>query len=191
MLGRMAILELPPEHAAARAALEAGRIDEAGRAVDALLRHDPNDGAAWLLRGVVALEQRDPQTARTAFEMAATCGADARRARLGRGMAALGLGQTEQAWELFDAVATEHADDPEALHWLLRAGTALERWDVLAERLAGFVDRQPAQHAVRFALGAVYLRLGRADAARREYDVLCVAAPQFDGLDDLGRALGA
>src|SRR6185369_11408913 len=99
-----------------------------------------------LLRGVVALQQRDPQTARAAFETASTCGADARRARLGSGMAALGLGEPERAWELFEAVASEHADDAEALHWLLRAGSALERWDVLADRLAGFVDRQPAQH---------------------------------------------
>ncbi len=187
----MQTLDLPPEHAAARAALEAGRVDDAGRAVEVLLARDPGDGAAWLLRGVVALQQRDPQTARAAFETAATCGADTRRARLGSGMAALGLGEAERAWDLFDAVAREHVDDAEALHWLLRAGSALERWDALAERLAGFVGRQPAQHAVRFALGAVYLRLGQAEAARREYDVLCAEAPAFDGLDDLGRALGA
>ncbi len=187
----MTPLELSPAHAAARAALEAGRIDDATSAVEALLARSPDDGAAWLLRGVLALQQADPKTARNAFDAAARYGADTRRTRLGSGMAALGLGETEQAWELFDAVVTEHADDAEAMHWLLRAGSALERWDALATRLAGFVDRQPEQHAVRFALGAVYLRLGQADAARREYETLRAAAPAFDGLDDLGRALEA
>jgi hypothetical protein len=44
---------------------------------------------------------------------------------------------------------------------------------------------------VRFALAGVELRRGRHAAARAHYDRLRDAAPDFDGLDDLRRALAA
>lgn len=49
-------------------------------------------------------------------------GGDARRAHMGLGMAAMGEGQAEVAWERFAAVLAEEPDDAEAIHWLLRAG---------------------------------------------------------------------
>lgn len=175
----------------ARRALEAGRLEEAADVIAVLTRERPDLAESWMLRGVLALQQGAPADAAAAFEQASRCGGDARKVCLGAGMAALGLGQNEQAWSLFDGVAREHADDPEAMHWLLCAGTALGRWDALAERLDAFVTRNPAQHAVRFALGAVCLRLGERDRARTHCETLEREAPELVGLDDLRAALAA
>ena len=173
----------------ARHALEEGRLSDAGAAIDAMLHRDAGDATAWLFRGVLELQRSDPASAAAAFERAERLGADRRRSRLGAGMAALELGEAERAWTIFDAVAREHGDDAETMHWLLCAGTALGRWAELAERLEGFVTRHPDAHAIRFALGAVCLRLGDADRARRHHEVLRERCPGFDGLEDLGRAL--
>jgi tetratricopeptide (TPR) repeat protein len=179
----------PDLAALARRALEAGRLDEAAAAIDVLVRERPELAESWMLRGVLALQHGAAADAAAAFEQASRCGGDARKVCLGAGMAALGLGENERAWSLFDGVAREHQDDPEAMHWLLCAGTALGRWDVLAQRLDAFVARNPEQHAVRFALGAVCLRLGDRAGARAHCETLERAVPDFVGLDDLRAAL--
>jgi predicted Zn-dependent protease len=173
----------------ARTALEHGRLDDAAAAVDVLLATRPDDPDAWMLRGVLDLQRGAAAAAAESFAHAERHGADRRKVRLGAGMAALGLGDGERAWALFTDVAGDDEDDPEAMHWLLCAGTALERWDALAERLDRFVSRNPTQHAVRFALGAVCLRLGARDRAREHYEALRLAAPGLEGLDDLRSAL--
>jgi len=175
----------------AREALESGRLDDAAAAIDVVLADAPEHADAWMMRGVLDLQQARHDAAAEAFARAERLGADRRKARLGAGMAALGLGERERAWSIFDGVATEHADDPEAMHWLLCAGTALERWDALAARLDDFVARNPAQHAVRFALAAVCIRLGARRRAHAHYDALAAEVPGFEGLDDLGSALAA
>lgn len=108
---------------------------------------------------------------------------------MGLGMAALGAGQIERSWDAFLAVLKQEPDDAEAVHWLLRAGAALGRWKALAEVLARFVDRNPGDLTTRFALASVLLRDGRVAEARREEQVLQLLDPQYEGLDELTRAL--
>lgn len=177
--------------ARARDALERGRLDEAGEALERLLAATPDDAPAWIMRGVLDLQRGAPAAAEAAFVRARQLGADDRKARLGAGMAALELGEAERAWQLFDAVARDHGDDAETMHWLLCAGAALGRWPALAERLETFVARHPDQHAVRFALGAVCVRLGERERARHHCEALRRHQPQFDGIEDLERALAA
>ena len=177
--------------ALARRALEQGRLAEAADAVETLLARQPEDGTAWIIRGVLDLQRGTPAAASEAFARAERLGADRRRARLGAGMAALELGESERAWATFETVAREHGDDAETMHWLLCAGTALGRWSALAERLEAFVARNPDEHAVRFALGAVCLRLGARERAREHCQTLRRLHPDFDGIDDLERALAA
>ena len=82
-------------------------------------------------------------------------------------------------------------DDAEAIHWLLRAGTAHHRWGDLSAPLRKYVLRNPGDLSTRFALAGVLLRAEQVDEARREYDVLCTLAPAFDGLAELGQAIAA
>ena len=80
-------------------------------------------------------------------------------------------------------------DDEECMHWFLRCGTALERWDAVGSRLTTFLLRNPGNMALRFALAGVLLRSGRRTDAQRECDMLRALDPAFDGLEELTRRL--
>lgn len=173
----------------AKAALEVGQLDEAERRLAELHSFSPKHGGGWLLSGIVSMQRHRFAEAKPAFERAATYGADRRKAKLGIGMAAMGLAESADAWELFLDVATEHPDDAETLHWLLRAGTALQRWEPLEPVLSQYVSRNPGDLSLRFALAGVFLRLNRCTAARHEYDSIRLLDPVFDGLSELASAI--
>jgi glycosyltransferase involved in cell wall biosynthesis/tetratricopeptide (TPR) repeat protein len=172
-----------------RAALGRGDLAGARAIVDRLLARAPEDGQAWLMRGVVEIQTGDYDAARRAFERAHRNGAETRRALKGIGMATLGLGHAEEAWHVFADLLEEESDDAEAIHWLLRAGTSLQRWRALAPLLVRYLGRKPDDASVRFALAGVRLREGRLDLARVEHDRLRREAPDLAGLDELAEAL--
>ena len=108
---------------------------------------------------------------------------------MGMGMAAMGRAYTQGAWERFLEVLVEYPDDAEAIHWLLRAGTAQNRWQELGEHLQRYTAGNPEDLAARFAFTSVLLRGEQIEAARREYDALCKVDPHYDGLGQLGQAI--
>lgn len=91
--------------------------------------------------------------------------------------------------EQFAAVLAEEPDDAEAIHWLLCAGTALERWEALADHLLAYLRLTPGDLAVRFALIGLYVRLADWEAARQEYETLRLLQPTFEGLEELALAI--
>jgi tetratricopeptide (TPR) repeat protein len=175
--------------ALARLALQRGKLQEADDHVTALLAQSPMHGEGWLLRGVLAMQRQAYSSALSAFEAALAHGGDAKKARMGCGMAEMGQGHADQAWNHFSEVLVADPDHADAIHWLLRAGTALERWDGLFNHLSRFTLRNPADLAARFALAGVAIRLGRRDVAGREYDAVRLLNPAYDGLDALATAL--
>ena len=175
--------------ALARSALDQGLVEEADSHVNILLSSDAQQGEGWLLRGIIAMQRHAFDAASLAFQKALDCGGDYRKAWMGQGMAAAGLGQPEGAWTAFSAVLDRHPDDADAIHWLLRAGTALERWETLAGHLKRFVSRNPGDLSLRFALAGVFLRLNRRTDARREHDSIRLLDPVFDGLSELASAI--
>ena len=187
------VLAMEPDedgyHALAKNALEEGRLDEAEHCLNELRSCSPKHGDGWLLSGILAMQRNRLAEAKTAFEHAGAYGADRRKAQLGLGMAAMGLTESADAWELFLAVATDHPDDAETLHWLLRAGTVLQRWEHLEPVLSRYVSRNPGDLSLRFALAGVFLRLTRWADARREHDSIRMLDPAFDGLSELASAI--
>jgi O-antigen biosynthesis protein len=187
------VLAIEPDvdgyHALAKNALEEGKLEEAERRLAELRSHSPKHGDGWLLSGILAMQRQRFAEAKTAFERAAVYGADRRKAKLGLGMAAMGLAESAGAWDLFLDAATEHPDDAETLHWLLRAGTALQRWEQLEPVLSRFVSRNPGDLSLRFALAGVFLRLNRRTDARHEHDSIRLLDPVFDGLSQLASAI--
>jgi len=187
------VLAIEPDedgyHALAKDALERGKFEAAERCLTKLRNHNPKHGEGWQLSGILAMQGDRFAEAKTAFELAATYGADPRKAKLGLGMAAMGLTDSAGAWELFLAVATEHPDDAETLHWLLRAGTALQRWEQLEPVLSQYVSRNPGDLSLRFALAGVFLRLNRWTDAKREHDSIRLLDQAFDGLSELATAI--
>jgi Flp pilus assembly protein TadD len=173
----------------ARALLTQKNLTEAERHLRALLAGSPTDAEGLLLRGVLCMQREQYREAEASFLLAMQHGADRKKCLMGMGMASLGRAYAQGAWEQFLLVLAEHPDDAEAVHWLLRAGTAQNRWAELSGHLRQYVSRNPGDLAVRFALAGVLVRAEWIDEARREHDALQAIAPEFDGLADLGRVI--
>lgn len=174
---------------AAKRCVEERRFQDAEREIKALLLAEPNHREGWLIGGVLAMQRNDFREADSAFASAMVAGADRGKCLKGRGMARFGLKDAGEAWEQFAAALRHNADDAEAVHWLLRAGTALARWNELSAALSGFVAKHPEMLDLRFALAGVLVRADRLDEARREYETVRAQHPAFDGLQELERAI--
>jgi GT2 family glycosyltransferase/radical SAM superfamily enzyme YgiQ (UPF0313 family)/Flp pilus assembly protein TadD len=175
----------------AKAALEDGAVGMAEEHVVALLRLKPDHGEGWLMQAVLSMQRQEFEEAEKQFERAFRLGADAKRSQLGMGMTVVGQNQPEKAWHIYRHLSAEYPDDQEVLHWLLRVGTQLERWEPLSDDLERYIVRNPGDLSARFAYAGTLLRLGRAEAARKEYDTICVLNPGFEGLEDLAKSLSA
>ena len=101
----------------------------------------------------------------------------------------MGGHRPERAWDVLLPLCAHEPDDEECMHWLLRCGTALERWAEISERLTAFLVRNPGNMTLRFALTGVLLRLGHRAEAQREYDLLRILDPAMEGLEELAREL--
>jgi GT2 family glycosyltransferase/SAM-dependent methyltransferase/tetratricopeptide (TPR) repeat protein len=172
-----------------RDALREGDLKKAENGLTTVLVRHPHMAEAWLLQGLLHMQRNNYREAGAAFQTALRDGAESRKCRLGLGMSLMGENKQDQAWEEFVRVLDDYPDDADAVHWLLRAGTASQRWKELAERLSRFVDRNPADLSVRFALAGVLVRAEQVEAARKEYDTLRALAPDYDGLTELGQAI--
>ncbi|WP_447977038.1 glycosyltransferase [Candidatus Nitrospira bockiana] len=175
--------------ALAKTALEGGRLEEAREQLERALATGPDHGDAWLLRGVLLMQEQAYAGAEAAFSQAIASGADRGKARKGLGMAAIGQGHDEAAWDHFVRALGENPDDAEALHWLLRVGSATARWHDLFEAVRRFTVRNPGDLSARYALAGVALRLGRKDDARKEWAAIRLLDPHFDGIEALTAAL--
>ena len=175
--------------ALAKQSLEAGRLSEADLHLTKLFIKEPEHGEGFLLRGILAMQRNAYVEAGRAFEQALAHHGDARKARLGVAMSAMGTNQPGRAWEALTQLLTDDPDDSEAMHWLIRAGTLLTKWQDLAERLVSYVVRNPADLHARFALCGVWVRLERMDLARQECDRLRALAPNYDGLSALEKRI--
>jgi Flp pilus assembly protein TadD len=170
--------------------LEQHNLSGAEEHLTSLLRVSPDHGEALLLKGILCMQREQYEQAEAAFGSALHAGADRRKCLMGMGMAAMGRAYPQGAWERFLEALAEHPDDAEAMHWLLRAGTAQNRWQELGEHLHLYTTRNPVDLAARFAFTSVLLRGEQIEAARREYDALCKVDPSYDGLAQLGQAIG-
>ena len=188
---RVLLLKNDPQArlALAKHALETGAIKEADSHLTSLLQAEPAHGEGWLLRGILAMQLNAYRDAEQAFEQAKQAGANSRKAMLGLVMAAMGDNRAEAAWSHVTSLCAEHPDDEECIHWMLKCGTTLQRWDALASRLSSFVVRNPGNIAMRFALAGVLLRAGRRADAQREYEWLRAMVPTFEGMDELAKQL--
>jgi Flp pilus assembly protein TadD len=173
----------------ARALLTQKNLAAAEQHLNALLSASPGDAEGQLLRGVLCMQREQYDEAESAFSFAMQRGADRKKCLMGMGMASLGRAYAQGAWERFLQVLLENPDDAEAIHWLLRAGTAQNRWEDLSDHLRTYVSRNPGDLAVRLALAGVLVRADRIDAARKEHDALRALDPAYDGLAELEQAI--
>lgn len=184
------LVEAPAERLALiRTLLEQKNVPGAEEQLRILLASSPSHAEGQLLNGVLCMQREQYEAAETAFDSALRGGANRKKCLMGMGMASLGRAYTQGAWERFLQVLEEYPDDAEAVHWLLRAGTAQNRWDEVSRYLRKYLLRNPADLAVRFALAGVLVRGEEIEAAQKEYDTLRALAPTYDGLSELGQAI--
>ncbi|MDO9117773.1 MAG: glycosyltransferase [Nitrospira sp.] len=176
---------------AIRAALTAGQLSMASSRVDALLKQYPTHAEALLLRAILHMQREQYREAEIAFTTALNQGANRKKCLMGIGMASMGRAYPQGAWQTFLRVLAENPDDADVIHWLLRAGTAQNRWRELSVQLHNFLARNPSDLSVRFAYAGVLLRDDQVDAARQEYNQLRALAPTYEGLVELGQAIAA
>lgn len=172
-----------------RTALSSGQLSQASSRVDALLKQFPAHAEALLLRAILHMQREQYREAEIAFTTALNHGADRRKCLMGIGMASMGRAYPQGAWQTFLRVLAENPDDPEVVHWLLRAGTAQNRWRELSVQLRNYLARNPSDLSVRFAYAGVLLRADHVETARHEYDQLRALAPTYEGLAELGQAI--
>ncbi|MCA1957965.1 MAG: hypothetical protein LDL14_05495, partial [Nitrospira sp.] len=173
----------------ARLLLEQGDVVGAEQQLGAALRLQADHAEGLLLQGVLCMQREQYGEAESLFARALKASADRRKCLMGMGMAAMGRSYPQGAWEKFCEVLVDQPDDAEAIHWLLRAGTAQNRWEELSRYLESYVRRNPGDLAVRFALAGVWLRADRVEESRRELETIRALNPQFDGLAELEQAI--
>lgn len=100
-------------------------------------------------------------------------------------MACLGRGEIEEAWNIFEQVIEQFPDDVEAMQWLIQSGTSLHQWEKLSQQLSRYLERNPGNCDMRFAHAGVEIRAGRLETARRQFEVLSLLKPDYEGLTAL------
>ncbi|MEC4681095.1 MAG: glycosyltransferase, partial [Nitrospirota bacterium] len=173
----------------ANQALKHGDLSEASQHVEALLALNPNDGSGFWFQGILAMQFLEYTKAAESFQQALTVGYDAQKTGLGMGMAWMGVGDASKAWDAFQDVIASNPDNQEAVKCLIQAGTALQRWEALASHLTRFLERNPADCDMRFALAGVELRAGHSQKAKEQLAVLRLIQPDYEGLEDLETVL--
>ncbi|WP_447968281.1 glycosyltransferase [Nitrospira sp. M1] len=174
----------------AKDALAQGEIDKAKMYLEQLFQSHPTHSEGWLVSGVLSMQQQSYQEAVHAFSKALRFGGDDRKCRLGLAMAYQGQTADEKAKAVLLEVLRAYPDDEEAIHWLIRACTALDDWEELERSLSYYVQRNPANNSVRFALASVQMKLKKVQDAQAHMQTLQVLSPNLEGLDELKKVLG-
>jgi GT2 family glycosyltransferase/tetratricopeptide (TPR) repeat protein len=186
----LALVDEPAERLALiRTLLEQKDLTGAEEQLRVLLASSPNHAEGLLMKGILCMQREQYEQAEAAFDLALQGGANRKKCLMGMGMASLGRAYRQGAWERFLQVLEERPDDAEAIHWLLRAGTAQNRWDELSWHLRKYLSRNPGDLAIRFAVAGVLVRAEQIEAARQEYEALRTLDPTYDGLAELGHAI--
>ncbi len=173
----------------ARSMLKNGNLDEAQGHLEMFKCNFIPTVEGWSLQGIFFMQRQEYSEAKHAFEESLAIEGANRKARMGLGMAYMGLGEAVEAWRMFEQVVSVDPDDIEAIRCLIQAGTVLQRWEDLATHLSRFIERNPADCAIRFALAGVQFRDGQIDKANQNLTWLRLVKPEYEGIEDLEKLL--
>ncbi len=173
----------------AKQGLRENNLLRASQHIMALIGSGTHEATGYGLQGILFMQSKEYAAAADSFSQALNKGFDSRKAGLGLGLALMGLEKSEMAWNAFEKVLSEYPDDDEALQGLIQAGTALQCWSKLSGHLDGYLLRNPADCAMRFASAGVQFRAGNPDKAKEQLTWLRLVQPDFEGLEDLERVL--
>ncbi len=173
----------------AKLALSRGDIHCAQSHLDKAFVYKNDDGDLWNIQGVCHIQCQRFVDAVTAFQRAIQDGDNSTKSQMGLGMAYVGLGKTKQAWNTLKIAWNQNPDDVEIMNWLIQVGTELADWNALVTCLTNFVERNPANCDMRYALAGVQVRRGNIYEAQSHLQTLQLLSPDYEGLQDLERAI--
>ncbi|GJL53174.1 MAG: hypothetical protein NPIRA02_03060 [Nitrospirales bacterium] len=173
----------------AQDALVQGRLDKAKMYLKKFFHQHPTHPEGWVVFGVLSMQHQNYQEAVDAFSSALRYGGDPRKCRMGLAMAYMGQTAADKAKTVLLGVLRAYPDDEEAIHWLIRACTVLGDWGELENSLSYYLQRNPTNCSVRFALGSVQLKVGNIEDAKTHINTLKLIAPGFEGLDEMEQTL--
>ena len=141
------------------------------------------------MRAVLAMQLGEHDTALESFAGALARGANPYRAKLGMGMALTASQRFEEAWSMLNELTERYASESRLAHSLFSVGVALRRWGPMVGPLNRYLQLNPADDAMRFALASVCLRAGDHHLARSHYQTLRERTPDYRGLEELAAEL--
>ena len=181
--------DLDARKALAKLALARGDHRDSQNHLHVSLTYSPDDAELWNIQGVYHIQCQNFPDAVMAFERAIQHGGDLKKAQIGLGMAYVGAGKIKHAWNTFKVVWEQNPDDVEVMNWLLRVGTELADWNALSTCLTKFVERNPANCDMRFALAGTQVRCGNRENAQSNLQTLRLLKPDQEGFQDLEHAI--
>jgi tetratricopeptide (TPR) repeat protein len=171
----------------AQAGSPTDRLDAAVAAAEASLKRGDLAGAegrygavlleGWLLRGWLEAAEGRLETAREAFERAATDGADERRAVEARAFVALQTGRTDAAIEDLSRLAEKEPRDAALRRLLAQAHLASGHPERAVSELEAARAAVPGDLELAFALATAYLAEKRVEEAERIFAEIRKARP--------------
>ena len=173
----------------AKMALSRGDMPCAQSHIDQAFIYKSDDGDLWNIQGVCHIQCQRFADAVLAFERAIQASDNSSKSHMGLGMAYVGLGKPKQAWNTFKIAWNQNPDDVEIMNWLIQIGTELADWNALALCLTNFVERNPVNCDMRYALAGVQVRRGNIKEAQSHLQTLELLRPDYVGLHDLKRAV--
>jgi len=175
----------------ARRLAREGRVQEAEALLATRCKSAPEDGNAWLVRGLVAsLEQRQDEAARYLAE-ARRHGAERFATSVGELMVMVAQGKHAEAFPIALTELDRYPMEKEPLHFLYVAGLALGRFGEVAERIERYLEQCPEDANYRFSLASLYLEAGEILRASTHAGLLEETDPNYADLPLLREKLAA
>ncbi len=179
------------EVSTARRLAREGRAEEAETLLARRCANTPEDGNAWLVRGLIASYLQHQDAAAQYLIEARQRGAERFATTVGELMVMVAQGRHEEAFPLALNELDRYPVEKEPLHFLYAAGLALGRFAEVAERIERYLEHHPEDTHQRFALASLYLQSGELVRASTHAGRLAELDPDYADLPLLKERLTA
>ncbi len=150
---------------------------------------DANKFEPYMGLAAIAVAEGELEAAYRLYTQAGALNAD-EKPLTGIGMVAMELGRHSEAFAIFHAILDRNPGNMMAINNLLQLGYVLQRLEDVVPRLEAALDCGDTE-AVRYALSACFLALGRNDDARHHLELLLGDNPTNTGAKQLYAQLAA
>ena len=161
-----------------RAMLQAGRLDEAERAIAALKESNAAPATLHTLTGSLVLAKGNPSAARAAFDTALQLAPRMTEATIGLIATDIAEGKTAESHVRVNRALASKPNDPYLLMLAARIAASRRQFVEAEQTLQRLLQVQPANLGAYALLGEVYAAQMKLDDARREFETVIQRQPK-------------